>query len=318
MAITTFFSGGSIDRSAEIRSDPDALASAWQAPESRIVALWQSHCLIERGAAVLLTRAQVGSALGLEDVIYLGCREERHLFCVGLPEDLNNTGLTDSAFENFRGLLGDLAAEDAALLAYAKGMLEWRIRHQHCGKCGTRNEPQRGGFVMACPDAHCENKSFPRIDPAIIVLVVDQADSNRCLLGRQHSWPEGRYSTVAGFVEPGESFEDAVAREVFEETNVQAANAVYLGSQPWPFPTGMMVGFHANADSSRAIQRHDNELADARWVSREELLGGELVLPPVTSIAFRLIEHWFDQWDGAPLRSFNLSGDFSRRSGERT
>ena len=125
-------------------------------------------------------------------------------------------------------------------------------------------------------NAACDHRSFPRIDPAIIVLVID---GERCLLGRQRSWPENRYSTIAGFVEPGESLEDAVGREVAEEANIRIARARYLGSQPWPFPNAMMIGFHADA-VSREIRLNDGELADARWLSREELAAGQVALPP--------------------------------------
>lgn len=317
MALKTFFSGGVIARGINVRDNPVELNAAWQDPASRFVVLWQSRCLVENSATRLLNHAELGMTVALADTVYLGQRANQHLFGIALADDLAGTALNESAFNNFRGLLSELNAQDAALLAYAKGMLEWRARHRHCGKCGAVNDSASGGFVMACSNSACGNRSFPRIDPAIIVLVIDQHDDNRCLLGRQQSWPEGRYSTIAGFVEPGESLEDAVAREVHEETNIIATAAQYLGSQPWPFPTGMMIGFHASADSSRAIVRHDAELADARWLSREQLAAGEVVLPPTTSIAFRLIEDWFDRWDGPSLASYRLSGDFSRRTGER-
>ena len=135
----------------------------------------------------------------------------------------------------------------------------------------------------------CGHLSFPRIDPAIIVLV---ADGDRCLLGRQASWPPGRYSTIAGFVEPGESLEDAVAREVLEETAVHVRSVNYHSSQPWPFPSSLMVGFHATADSSQPVQV-TNELEHARWFTREELTeGGSVLLPPSQSISYRLITTW--------------------------
>jgi len=318
MAFNTFFSGGQIDRAVATRGDSDALLEAWHSTEARIVAVWQSRCLVHGTRAILLTRQQLGDTATLDEAVYLGSLENRQLFALPLPDDLHAVNIDAAAFENFRGLLSQIDEQDAALLAYAKGMIEWRCRHRHCGACGAANQPLSGGFVMACTRADCGNRSFPRIDPAIIVLVVDRDDPNRCLLGRQHSWPEGRYSTIAGFVEPGESLEDAVAREVMEETNIEIADCNYMGSQPWPFPTGMMVGFHAVGDSTRDICRHDKELADARWFSRDAISSGDIVLPPPTSIAFRLIEHWFNQWDGAPLDSFGLSGDFSRRTGERT
>jgi len=193
-------------------------------------------------------------------------------------------------------------------------MIEWHNRHRYCGLSGSENRAERGGFIMVCANSACRHRCFPRIDPAIIVLV---ADGERCLLGRQQSWPDGRYSTIAGFVEPGESLEDAVRREVKEETNIDVINAQYFGSQPWPFPTAMMIGFHATAPSTR-INLNDQDLADALWLTREEVAAGTIVLPPLTSIAFRLIAHWFDGGDNRALESLNLSGSFSRTTGERT
>ncbi len=140
--------------------------------------------------------------------------------------------------------------------------------------------------------------SFPRIDPAIIVLI---SDGERALLGRQASWPLGRYSTIAGFVEPGESLEDAVQREVFEETGIEVDRVEYHSSQPWPFPASLMLGFTAHAVTSE-IHLHDQELEDARWFSRADLASGTPLVPPSVSISFRLIEHWFNAGGGRPLR----------------
>jgi NAD+ diphosphatase len=144
----------------------------------------------------------------------------------------------------------------------------------------------------------CRHEHFPRIDPAIIVLVSDGA---RVLLGRQAAWPPGRYSTIAGFVEPGESLEDAVVREVAEETGVQVAEVEYHSSQPWPFPSSLMLGFTARA-STQEVRLEDKELEDARWFTRAEIASGVPKLPPPLSISFRLIEHWFDADSDRPLR----------------
>jgi NAD+ diphosphatase len=166
-------------------------------------------------------------------------------------------------------------------------MAVWRARHRYCGICASTLVAERAGHVMRC--LKCGHESFPRIDPAIIVLV---ADGDRCLLGRQASWPPGRYSTIAGFVEPGESLEDAVAREVLEETAVRVRSVNYHSSQPWPFPSSLMVGFHATADSSQPVQV-TNELEHARWFTRQELTQeGSLLLPPSQSISYRLITTW--------------------------
>ena len=316
MPLTTFFSGGSISRSNLLREDDVALLQAWRDPATRFIAVWNSRCLVHDERAVLLTLDELGGSNWFGESIYLGQQEATHLFAVALPYELGNQGPDISRFTNFRGLMGGLPAQDAALLAYAKGMVEWQTRHRHCGVCGAPNLLQRGGFAMDCSNADCGHRCFPRIDPAIIVLVTD---ADRCLLGRQAAWPEQRYSTLAGFVEPGESLEDAVRREVKEESNVDVAvdDVVYLGSQPWPFPTAMMIGFHAQAGSTE-IQLNDRELADARWFTRDEITSGSIVLPPVSSIAFRLIAHWFEQSEGPALETFNLSRNFSRDTGERT
>lgn len=311
MSLTTFFSGGQIDRAPLLRIDEHALREAWHATDTRFVVLWRSRCLVAEQNAVLLRQTELVQAT-LEDSIYLGRRAEQHLFALMLPDELPVGGPTESDFDNFRGMLVSLQDDDAALLAYAKGMLEWRERHRHCGRCGQPNLAQQGGFVMVCGAPGCDTRSFPRLDPAIITLTLHD---DRALLGRQVSWPEGRYSTIAGFVEPGESLEDAVRREVHEETNIVVSDCSYLGSQPWPFPNAIMLGFHATA-ASTDIQLNDGELADARWFSRAELTDGSVALPPPQSIAFRLIERWFDAWDGAPLRSYQLSTDFRRASAQ--
>lgn len=157
---------------------------------------------------------------------------------------------------------------------------------------------------MGCTAGDCGHRSFPRLDPAIIVLV---HDGERCLLGRQPSWPAGRFSTIAGFVEPGESLEDAVRREVHEETNITVAECRYLASQPWPFPAALMIGFHARAGSAE-IRCNDCELAEARWVTRADIMARAVTLPPATSVAYRLIETWFDAWDGPQLATLALAG----------
>ncbi len=312
MTILSFFSGGLIDRRADIRADPAALAAALADASARFVPVWKGNCLIDGNTAALLSRTHLPVTANLADAIYLGQRAGQNVFTLAIPDQAEPVHPEHSAFGNFRSLMSDLPADDAALLAYAKGMIEWQRRHRHCGACGSPNHSEQGGFVLACTSTGCDHRSFPRIDPAIIVLVID---GERCLLGRQRGWPENRYSTIAGFVEPGESLEDAVGREVAEEANIRIARARYLGSQPWPFPNAMMIGFHAEA-ASLDIRLNDGELADARWLSREEMAAGEVALPPATSIAFRLIEAWFDGWDGPALSSLNLTASFTRSAAE--
>jgi len=195
-----------------------------------------------------------------------------------------------------------LDEHNCALLAYAKAMVYWHERHRFCGSCGSPTASVDGGFMRVCAGEQCGQQQFPRTDPAIIVLVTS---GNRCLLGRQPSWPKGMYSTLAGFVEPGESLEAAVIREVREESGVEVAGMGYFASQPWPFPSSLMLGFTAQA-ASETIHLGPDELEHARWFTRKEmrdmLQQGTLKLPFKLAISFHLIENWFDAGEFASLR----------------
>jgi NAD+ diphosphatase len=197
-----------------------------------------------------------------------------------------------ASFEELRGLLALLREEEARLLSYARALLVWRARHRFCGVCGAPTEPRNAGHLLVCSSSQCGSEVFPRIDPAIIVVVTA---GSHVLLGRQPSWPAGRYSALAGFVDAGETLEEAVAREVEEETGVQVDSVHYFGSQPWPFPSSLMLGFHAQA--SRTVVRLDGELEDARWFDRTELQSSStpILLPQPHTIARRLIDHWLQQ-----------------------
>jgi len=177
----------------------------------------------------------------------------------------------------------------------------WRNQHRYCGHCGAPTRSSSAGHVLQCSSPDCGFQQFPRLDPAIIVLV---RHGERALLGRQSSWPIGRYSTIAGFVEPGESLEDAVIREVREETGIVVSRAHYHSSQPWPFPSSLMLGFMADA-ATTAIECADEELEEARWFTRADIEAAqnsaEPVLPPPQSISYHLIESWHDDGAGRPL-----------------
>jgi NAD+ diphosphatase len=184
-----------------------------------------------------------------------------------------------------------LPADEANLIAHARALVLWHASQVFCGICGSAARPGAAGNSRICTNDECRREIFPRVDPAIIVLV---ENGESCLLGRQQNWPEGRYSTIAGFVEPGESLEDAVRREVYEETNIRVGRVSYHSSQPWPFPAALMLGFIAEARSTD-IELNDGELEDAQWFTREQLRSGETRLPFRISISRRLVDHWINQ-----------------------
>ena len=303
--IRTTFAGASVERCGELRTDQRKLESAFFHEQARFVGVWRQRCLVREGAAVRLTQAELaGLSPTLAETVFLGRQRDQFLFAVRIasepPPELAGAG----EFVELREVMHRLDAPDAELIAYARAMIDWQDRHAFCGLCGQPNDSAEGGFVMACTDRACGHRCFPRLDPAIIVLV---HRGPHCLLGRQPTWPEGRFSTIAGFVEPGESLEDAVRREVREETNVRVGACRYLASQPWPFPSALMIGFHATAESED-LRCNDAELAEARWLTREQIAAREVTLPPATSVAFKLIETWFDDRDGPGLSELGLAG----------
>jgi NAD+ diphosphatase len=299
----TFFSGDYIDRLGEIRNNEAALSAALINPASRFLPIFNERCLIQDDHAAMLTLEEVSPLIDdLTNAIFLGELAGNSIFAVALTKDEDPSFSTDCTLAGLRELTDQIAEQEAALLAYAKAMVGWQRRHRHCGICGTHCQPAEGGFVMTCSQAACSHRSFPRLDPAIIVLV--HAD-DKCLLGRQTRWPDGRFSTIAGFVEPGESLEDSVRREVHEETNIRIGRCRYMASQPWPFPAALMIGFLAEGISNE-IRLNDGELAEARWLTRDDIAGGKVVLPPRVSIAYRLLETWFDEGSGANLESLDL------------
>ncbi|GJL81689.1 MAG: hypothetical protein DHS20C01_13230 [marine bacterium B5-7] len=228
--------------------------------------------------------------------------------CEEHPRNLLGLGCQPPLFVELRQATGMLAAESASLLGYALAMDHWHRSHRFCGACGSLTASGESGHMRICTNPDCERKHFPRTDPAIIVLV---ANNDACLLGRKREWPDRRYSTIAGFVEPGETPEQAVQREVFEETGIHVANIKYFASQPWPFPGSLMLGYHAGA-LSETIKLHDDELQDARWYTRDEILdwvpSGRLLLPSQISIAYSLLEEWFNRDDVPPLREIDKQG----------
>jgi NAD+ diphosphatase len=298
--------GPYLDRAAHLRKDEVLLQSLIADPATLIVPVWQAQNCVICEAASMRAQLVAGIAqLGIDDplslagsVILLGTFRGQSALAVELRSESPPLLPTGGNFRELRTLAGELPADEAGLLAYARAMVLWRERHRFCGRCGAPTLPTHGGHVLVCNDASCRNQQFPRIDPAVIVLV---SDGERALLGRQALWPKGRYSTIAGFVEPGESLEDAVVREVHEETGVSIDRVEYHSSQPWPFPSSLMLGFMARA-TSQEIRLNDAELEDARWLTRAQIAAGEVTLSPQHSISFRLIEDWYDAGAERPLR----------------
>ena len=299
-----YFAANPMDRLVLKRRDDAWLAAQLRADTTRFVPLWRSKNLLSRDEperAIFLTSEEVGDLAEKGESVLLGSLDGLTYFALEVAADVEPPKRFAPLGE-FRGLHSSgrrLEAKEGAILAYAKGMLFWHQRHHFCGECGEPTESVEGGFVRQCINKH---KHFPRTDPAIIVLI---ESGERCLLGRQPSWAAGRYSVIAGFVEPGESVEDAVLREAREEANIDLVDICYHSSQPWPFPSSLMLGYIAKA-ATTDIQLIDDELEDARWISREEMVAElkneTLFLPPDVSISRHLIETWFDAGACGKLR----------------
>ncbi len=290
------FAGAFVDRIGERRKDPAWLAEAVNSQASRFVPVWQEQCLVNQDEThtVLLARAQVAEFVDESELIFLGLFRDEPVFAVPMPASAEPPLGEHGTFRDLRSLGVFLPPDEANLVAHARALVLWHASQVHCGRCGSPARPEAGGNIRVCTRESCAQVIFPRVDPAIIVLV---ADGDRCLLGRQASWPAGRYSTIAGFVEPGESLEDAVRREVYEETNVRVGAVRYHSSQPWPFPSSLMLGFLADAISTEIVL-NDAELEDARWFTRAELIGDGLPkLPFRISISRRLVDHWIQLGD---------------------
>ncbi len=301
------YTGCALDRAAQRRSDDAWLAERLCDPESRFVPLWQDRNLIVPGdapSAVSVAGAELPpGACSEQQAVFLGLENGgRAWFSVDLSEHAKGdlTILGDGAkFISLRrvGPLMDHAA--GSLLAYTLGICFWHRRHRFCGVCGAPTENRHGGHLRVCTRAECGAEHFPRTDPAVIMLVTRSgAEGDACLLGRQARWPKGMMSTLAGFVEPGESLEETVVREVEEESGIRVVNVRYMGSQPWPFPSSLMLGFRAEAPPGAVLDFDADELDDARWFTRAEIRDPQsvgLIMPGADSIARRLIETWVDE-----------------------
>ena len=328
-----------LDRAEERRGDPEWLAERLVRDDARFIPVWRDLSLIDDGRGASLPSAVIcGGTAGPDgeegaagadgvagpddpsgpsgadvlaascETVFLGMEEDRAVFAVDLSEADEEEAV---AAAGGRGKFQDLwragpsiDARGAALMAYARGMLYWHRENRYCGRCGHATESLEGGR-RRCTDADCGRNAFPRIDPAVITLVEYRPEDGgppMCLLGNHHRPPPNVFSTLSGYTEPGESLEETVAREVFEEVGVRVSAARYQASQPWPFPSSLMLGFRARAEST-AIEVNAEELVEARWFTAEEVLGfGEwgdesvaYALPRRDSIARFLVDSWVSE-----------------------
>jgi len=276
------FGTSPVDRDAGRRTSAEALEAAWGQAQVLVVDD-AGKALVDGTDLVLLPAADSPEG----DRLYLGAHEGGHFFAVPgeLPRRLGTRAM------GLREVGTVLPARDAALLVHAVGLVNWHRAHPCCARCGAPTRVAEGGSLRVC-DAD-GSQHFPRTDPAVIVLVTDGAD--RCVLGRQSAWPSGVYSTLAGFVEPGESAEQAVVREVREESGVTCRDVTYRASQPWPFPSSLMLGFRAVCDADAEASVQDGELEDCRWFTRDEVRGLGFTRPPLLSIAQSLLAEWLSE-----------------------
>ncbi|MFJ8581793.1 NAD(+) diphosphatase [Micromonospora sp. NPDC093277] len=296
------YGGGWLDRAAGLRTDPGWIAARLTDRESVVLPLWRDRCLVSADR-VLVRPAAVDAAellAAADETIFLGLDAGRAVFAADLSgrperEALALAGATEPV--DVRALVGGLTPAEAAVQAYAKGLLHWHRGQRYCGGCGALTAAGDGGHTRSCTGADCGRLLFPRIEPAIIVLVEAPGEPERCLLARHRGAPEGSWSTLAGFVEVGESLEDAVRRELAEEAGVTVAEVSYQGSQAWPFPAGLMVGFRATA-ASMEVRVDGEEVVDARWFTRQELrarVADGRPLGRIDSIDHHLLGSWLDR-----------------------
>ncbi|HVH16909.1 MAG TPA: NAD(+) diphosphatase [Myxococcota bacterium] len=293
------FVGSPLDREATRRRDRDWLEARLADTSSRFLPLWKLQPLVKHGASRALAWARRDFFADLEpapEPVLLGSLGDVAHFAVDVsaaarPEE--SFGIADVArFEDLRGVVPLLPQDEAAISAQARALVDWHARHGFCAACGGGTRAVCGGAHRVCTE--CQAEHFPRTDPVAIAIVVQ---GPRCLLGRQRGWPASMYSALAGFVEAGESLEEALRREVKEEAGVQVGDVRYWRSQPWPFPSSLMLGCIADA-LSETIRIDPAELEDARWFTREEIAAalagaaGPLMVPPPFSIAHQLLRAW--------------------------
>jgi NAD+ diphosphatase len=291
-AVNTF-TGGGLDRMGPRRTDPAWLAERHADPASRVVVATSDGVLVESDGTPAVVG--LGELPAETETVLLGVGADGAAVFAADPGAEHGAALRPAAaMVGLRDVAAMSALADANLLAHATGLLNWHRKHRFCANCGNPTASAEAGYVRACP--RCGTQHHPRTDPVVITLV---HDGDRVLLGRNANWPENRFSCLAGFVEPGESLEEAVEREVGEEAGITVTDIRYVSSQPWPFPASLMLGFEcAYADGEP--HPHDRELQAVRWVSGEQLRRavageGDMQIPPPLAIARRLMDGWLER-----------------------
>lgn len=299
------FAGSPLNRASEKRTNPEWIGAKLRDPSSLIFPLWRLEPFL-LGSQKLASPAKLGllppgtaESLAGESApcVFLGLDAETALFALDVSAAVNPNDEGPLAglgyFCDARSAAQIVSIKDAAIIAQAKALIDWHQRHGFCPRCGAPTKMMDAGYRRLCDK--CNSEHFPRVDPVVIMLAIH---GDACLLGRGKIFPAGMFSALAGFMEPGETIEEAVARELMEEAGVKVSDVTYYATQPWPFPSSLMIGCFARAES-RDIKVDENELAEARWLERplaRELIQGKKVagfsIPPPIAIAHHLIKAW--------------------------
>jgi NAD+ diphosphatase len=284
------YTGNWLDRADAVRNNPELILQLQNSVGARFLTVQDGRPVLNVGSGrpklLWLDAADIPAH---SNAIFLGLQGEIPHFAVSIPAGVALPGKALDA----RAAAMQMAAADSAIIAQARSLLLWHERHQHCAVCGAHTEMKKAGYQRQCVNPDCAAEHFPRTDPVAIMLIIDK---DRCLLGRQPQFPPRFFSALAGFIEPGETLEEAVARETYEEAGIRCGRVRYVASQPWPFPSSLMIGCFAEAISFD-ITLDKTELEEAQWFSREDCLAGfagsgSFMVPPPMAIAHHLLKAW--------------------------